>query len=147
MRWAPSRQPLEASVQFPQDLHYTESHEWARLGSAGPEGSADITVGITELAQDSLGELVYVELPSVGRAVQAGESCAVVESTKAASDVYAPVAGAVVEVNEALRTEPQRVNQEPYAGGWLFKIRPSQADPLASLLSVEAYTAGPGKGA
>jgi len=141
MRWAPSRQPLEAPVQFPQDLRYTESHEWAKLDSG------DVIVGITELAQDSLGELVYVELPSVGRAVQAGESCAVVESTKAASDVYAPLAGEIVAVNDALSAEPQRVNQEPYAGGWLFKIRPAQADPLASLLSVEAYTAGPGKGA
>jgi glycine cleavage system H protein len=141
MRWAPSRQPLEAAVQFPQDLRYTESHEWAKLDSG------EITVGITELAQDSLGELVYVELPAIGRAVTAGEACAVVESTKAASDVYAPIAGEVVAVNEALGSEPQLVNEAPYAGGWLFKIRPAQADPLAGLLTVAAYTAGPGKGA
>ncbi|CAM8631837.1 GcvH Glycine cleavage system H protein (lipoate-binding) [Burkholderiales bacterium] len=141
MRWAPSCQPLEAVVQFPQDLRYTESHEWAKLDSG------EITVGITELAQDSLGELVYVELPTMGRIVSAGEACAVVESTKAASDVYAPIAGEVVAVNDALSSEPQLVNEAPYAGGWLFKIRPSQPDPLSALLSVEAYTAGPGKGA
>jgi glycine cleavage system H protein len=128
-------------VQFPQDLRYTESHEWAKLDSG------EVIVGITELAQDSLGELVYVELPALGRTVQAGESCAVVESTKAASDVYAPVAGEVVAVNDSLGTEPQRVNQEPYSGGWLFRIRPAQSDALAGLLSVEAYTAGPGQGA
>ncbi|MEY2776870.1 MAG: hypothetical protein RLY30_968 [Pseudomonadota bacterium] len=128
-------------MQFPQDLRYTESHEWAKLDSG------EVIVGITELAQDSLGELVYVELPALGRTVQAGESCAVVESTKAASDVYAPVAGEVVAVNDSLGTEPQRVNQEPYSGGWLFRIRPAQSDALAGLLSVEAYTAGPGQGA
>lgn len=128
-------------MQFPQDLRYTESHEWAKLDSG------EITVGITELAQDSLGELVYVELPTMGRIVSAGEACAVVESTKAASDVYAPIAGEVVAVNDALSSEPQLVNEAPYAGGWLFKIRPSQPDPLSALLSVEAYTAGPGKGA
>lgn len=141
MRWAPSRLPLEASVQFPQDLRYTESHEWAKLDAG------DITVGITELAQDSLGELVYVELPAVGRVVQAGEACAVVESTKAASDVYAPVGGEVVAVNSDLGGEPQLVNQAPYSGGWLFKIRPVDVGAVESLLSVEAYTAGPGKGA
>lgn len=123
-------------MEFPDHLRYTLSHEWA---SQEPDG--DVLVGISALAQDSLGELVYVELPSVGKSVAAGEACAVVESTKAASDVYAPIAGEVTAVNEALRNEPQTVNAAPYTEGWLFRIRPAAGADLSALLSAQDYQA------
>jgi glycine cleavage system H protein len=123
----------------PASLRYTASHEWLR-----DNGDGTATVGITFHAQDALGELVYVELPAVGRSLGAGEACVVVESTKAASDVYAPVAGEVVEVNGALADAPQTVNESPYEAGWLFRIRVSDASQLASLMSVADYGAGPG---
>jgi glycine cleavage system H protein len=125
-------------MNFPSDLRYTASHEWARVE---PDGL--ITVGITELAQDSLGELVYVELPAVGRQFQSGDSAAVVESTKAASDVYCPVAGEVAAINEDLSQNPQTVNESPYEKGWLYKIKPTQAASaaVASMLDAEAYKA------
>ena len=123
----------------PSDLKYTPTHEWLR-----DNGDGTATVGITFHAQDALGELVYVELPKAGRAVGAGESCVVVESTKAASDVYAPVAGEVVEVNAALADAPQTVNESPFDAGWLFRIRLSDPAQLAALLSASDYTAGPG---
>jgi glycine cleavage system H protein len=126
-------------VNFPADLRYTASHEWVRLESDGT-----LTVGITDLAQDSLGELVYVDLPALGKTVTAGESCAVVESTKAASDVYAPIAGEVIATNEALSGAPQTVNESPYETGWLFKLQPASAGAEQALLTVEQYTAGPG---
>ena len=119
---------------IPADLRYTATHEWVR---PGPDGIA--TVGITEFAQDHLGELVYVELPEVGRALAQGEACAVVESTKAASDVYAPVAGLVVEANTALMAAPQTVNESPYESGWLFKVRLSDDSPLGSMLDAAKY--------
>ena len=125
----------------PSDLRYTSSHEWLRLGA---DGTA--TVGITFHAQDALGELVYVELPEVGRTLAQGESCVVVESTKAASDVYAPVAGEVLAVNPALAEAPQTVNESPYGDGWLFRIRPSEPAQIDALLSADAYAAGPGAG-
>lgn len=112
----------------PSDLRYTATHEWVR-----PQADGLATVGITDFAQDHLGELVYVELPDVGRALAQGEACAVVESTKAASDVYSPVAGLVVEVNAQLAAAPQTVNESPFDAGWLFRVRlsdPSQADAL-----------------
>ncbi|HMM51375.1 MAG: glycine cleavage system protein GcvH [Burkholderiales bacterium] len=125
----------------PANLRYTASHEWLRLEA---DGSA--TVGITFHAQDALGELVYVELPDVGRQLAQGESCVVVESTKAASDVYAPVAGEVLEVNPALAEAPQTVNESPFDKGWLFRMRPSEPAQIDALLDAAAYAAGPGAG-
>ena len=121
-------------MNFPNDLHYTASHEWVRT-----EADGTLTVGITDLAQDSLGELVYVDLPAIGRSLAAAESCAVVESTKAASDVYSPVAGEVVAVNDALSGAPQSVNESPYESGWLFKLKPATAGAEKALLSVDQY--------
>lgn len=121
-------------MNFPQELRYTASHEWVRL-----EADGSLTVGITDLAQDSLGELVYVELPAVGRTVTAKESCAVVESTKAASDVYAPIAGEVIATNDQLSSEPQSVNESPYDAGWLFRIKPATSGAEQALLTVDQY--------
>lgn len=118
----------------PSDLKYTDSHEWVRRE---PDGTC--TVGITAHAQDALGELVYVELPADGRRLAKGEACVVVESTKAASDVYAPVAGTVVAVNAALADAPQTVNASPYGDGWLFRLAPDDAAQLDALLSADAY--------
>ena len=126
-------------MNFPADLRYTASHEWVRLESDGT-----LTIGITDLAQDSLGELVYVDLPALGKNVAAGDSCAVVESAKAASDVYAPVAGEVIATNEALSGAPQTVNESPYETGWLFRLKPAAAGAEQALLTMEQYTAGPG---
>lgn len=126
-------------MQNPSDLRYTASHEWLR-----DNGDGTATVGITFHAQDALGELVYVELPEAGRQVAAGEACVVVESTKAASDVYAPLAGEIVEANAALADAPQTVNEAPYAAGWLFRIKLADSGAIASLLSADEYTAGPG---
>jgi glycine cleavage system H protein len=123
----------------PSDLRYTDSHEWVR-----DNGDGTFTVGITEHAQEALGELVYVELPQAGRALGKGEACAVVESTKAASDVYAPVAGTVVAANGALADAPQSVNTAPYGDGWLFTLKPADAAALSGLMTADAYDAGPG---
>lgn len=123
----------------PTDLKYAASHEWLRRESDGT-----VTIGITHHAQDALGELVYVELPEVGRKVAQGEACVVVESTKAASDVYAPVTGEVVAVNDTLSDAPQTVNEAPFADGWLFRIRPDDASQIDGLLDADAYAAGPG---
>jgi glycine cleavage system H protein len=129
----------EPEMQNPDDLKYTASHEWLR-----DNGDGTATVGITFHAQEALGELVYVELPEPGRAVAAGEACVVVESTKAASDVYAPVDGLVVETNAALVATPQSVNESPCGDGWLFKMRVTNPAQLAKLLSAAEYEAGPG---
>ena len=118
----------------PADLRYTPSHEWLRQESDG-----SLTVGITAHAQEELGDLVYVELPEPGRALKAGEACCVVESTKAASDVYAPVSGTVVEVNSALADKPETINEDAYGEGWLFVLESSDADQLAELLSPDDY--------
>lgn len=126
-------------MQNPADLKYTASHEWVR-----DHGDGTVTVGITFHAQDALGELVYVELPDAGRQVSAGEACVVVESTKAASDVYAPLAGEIIAVNPVLADAPQTVNEAPFTDGWLFTLRLTDAAQLADLLSADAYTAGPG---
>lgn len=119
----------------PAELKYAASHEWARL-----EGDI-VTVGITDHAQDALGDLVYVELPTVGDQISAGDEAGVVESVKAASDIYAPVSGEIVEVNEALADAPETVNSEPYAGGWLYKIKASDVSELDKLLSAAEYEA------
>lgn len=126
-------------MSSPADRQYTESHEWVR---ANPDGT--VTVGITAHAQDALGELVYVELPEPGRALGAGEACAVVESTKAASDVYSPIAGEVVSVNGDLGDAPQTVNSDPFEAGWLFTLKPADPAALGGLLSADAYDNGPG---
>jgi len=121
-------------MNFPPQLFYTASHEWVR-----PESDGTVTVGITDLAQDSLGELVYVELPATGRHVTAAEPCAVVESTKAASDVYAPIAGEIIAINDTLSSTPQSVNESPYDSGWLFKLKPASLGAEKALLSVDQY--------
>ncbi len=121
-------------MNIPGDLKYVESHEWVK-----DNGDGTATVGITAIAQDQLGELVYVELPKVGKNYTKGTACAVVESTKAASDVYAPVSGDVVAVNEALGDAPQTVNEAPYEGGWLFKIKMSNAGEMSGLMDAAAY--------
>jgi glycine cleavage system H protein len=122
-------------MKLPADLKYTASHEWIRNE---PDGT--LTVGITDHAQAALGDLVFLELPKAGRQVKAGEAVAVVESVKAASDVYAPVSGEVVASNEAIAGTPEAVNQDAY-GAWLFRIRPSDAAELAKLLDSQAYQA------
>jgi glycine cleavage system H protein len=120
------------ALENPADLKYTETHEWVRTN---PDGT--VTVGITDHAQAALGEMVYVELPDVGRKVARGESLIVVESTKAASDAYAPLAGEIVAVNEALADAPQQVNEDPYGTGWLIQIRPSDTAGPGSYCAVD----------
>jgi glycine cleavage system H protein len=117
----------------PEDLKYTEQHEWVSV-----DGDI-ITMGITDFAQDALGDLAYVELPEVGKSVKAGDAFLVVESVKSASDVYAPVSGEVVAVNDALEGEPQRINESPYEAGWLCKIKASDVSELDALLDAAAY--------
>jgi glycine cleavage system H protein len=120
----------------PDDLKYTKSHEWVRVNDDGT-----IVVGITDHAQDLLGDMVYIEVPEAGTTVAAEEACAVVESVKAASDVYSPVAGEVVEGNEGLADAPETVNNDPYGEGWLMKLKPASMDDVAALMDAEAYTA------
>lgn len=119
---------------IPSHLHYTESHEWV---SSEDDDSARI--GISDHAQQELGDLVYVELPAVGDELEQGDPCAVVESVKAASDIYAPVSGKVIAVNEDLDADPALINTEPYEGGWLFQLELSDRDELDGLKSAEAY--------
>lgn len=121
--------------EVPSELKYTESHEWLRV-----EDDALVTVGITDHAQELLGDLVFVELPETDAEFSAGDECCVVESVKAASDVYMPISGEIVEVNEALADEPEIINNSPYDNGWLFKIKPS-GDELDELMDAEAYQA------
>jgi glycine cleavage system H protein len=125
-------------MNVPAELFYTESHEWVRRESDGT-----VAVGITDHAQAALGDLVYVELPEVGRKVQARDAVAVVESVKAASDVYAPVAGEIVAVNDALKSSPEQVNSDAY-GAWLYKLRPDDAGSVGKLLTPDAYVASVG---
>lgn len=120
-------------MQIPDNLKYAKTHEWARLDDDGL-----VTVGITDHAQELLGDLVYVESPELGRKVAAGDACAVVESVKAASDVYAPIAGEVVAVNEELASTPEKINQDPY-GAWLFKLKPKNAADLDKLFDAARY--------
>jgi glycine cleavage system H protein len=120
-------------MNIPADLKYTESHEWVRVESDG-----SLTVGITEYAQDALGDIVFVELPQVGKAFTAGDDAAVVESVKAASDIYAPVSGTVTAVNQATADTPESINEDAYAA-WLFKLQPSDASAVNGLLDAAAY--------
>lgn len=119
----------------PSELKYASSHEWARL-----EEDGTVTVGITDHAQDALGDVVYVETPEVGDTLDAGDEAGVVESVKAASDIYSPISGEVLEINEALEEEPQLVNSDPYNDGWFFKLKPTDAADLDNLMSAEEYT-------
>ena len=120
--------------EIPGDLKFLKSHEWARV-----EGDGKVTVGISDHAQGLLGDLVYVELPNVGDTLEQGAAAAVVESVKAASDVYAPVAGTVVEVNAALSDKPETINEDAYGEGWLFVIEASEPEQLNELLSPDDY--------
>jgi glycine cleavage system H protein len=120
-------------MSIPDNLKYTRTHEWARLDDDGL-----VTVGITHHAQDLLGDMVFVENPPERKKVEAGDECAVVESVKAAADVYAPIAGEVVAVNKDVEGAPERINQDPY-GAWMFKIRPNDAGDLAGLLTPAQY--------
>lgn len=120
--------------EIPTDLKYVSSHEWARL-----EEDGTVTVGISDHAQQALGDVVYVEHPEIGQTVSAGSEAGVVESVKAASDIYAPVGGSIVAVNEALEDAPETVNQDPYGDGWFFKIEPDDPAELDQLLDADAY--------
>jgi glycine cleavage system H protein len=120
--------------ETPSELRYRESHEWVR-----DEGDGTVVVGISDHAQESLGDMVYVELPEPGMSYDQGEACAVVESVKAASDIYAPVTGEVIEANPALEDSPELVNSEPYGDGWLMRMQVSDASQLDGLLSAEDY--------
>ena len=120
-------------MNIPQDLHYTESHEWIRK-----EADGTITVGITDHAQEALGDIVFLELPEVGKAVNAGDACAVVESVKAASDIYAPLSGEVIANNDEAVSAPESVNSDAY-NSWLFNIKPADISKLDALLSADAY--------
>jgi glycine cleavage system H protein len=124
------------SENVPGDLRYTRSHEWVRTNADGT-----VDVGITDHAQHALGDMVFAETPDVGRTVAAGDACAVVESVKAASDVYAPIAGTVVASNGALAGQPELLNQEPYGAGWLMKLKPANAADAGGLMDAAAYQA------
>ena len=120
--------------EIPGDLKFLKSHEWARV-----EGDGKVTIGISDHAQGLLGDLVYVELPTVGDRVEAGNACAVVESVKAASDVYSPVTGKVVEVNAALSDKPETINEDAYGDGWIFVVEAEEPEQLNELLDPDAY--------
>jgi glycine cleavage system H protein len=126
-------------LELPENLKYTSSHEWV-----ADNGDGTVTIGITAHATEQLGELVYVELPKAGTRVERGGTCAVVESTKAASDVFAPVSGEVIDANAELGRQPQLVNDSPYEKGWLFKLKVAQKGELAELLGRDAYAKSAG---
>lgn len=123
---------MESNI--PADLRYTRSHEWVRKNADGT-----VTIGVTDHAQHALGDVVFVETPQAGRVLAAGEACAVVESVKAASDVYAPVAGTVVAANGVLADAPERVNSDPYGDGWLWRLAPVEDAAAAALLEPAEY--------
>ncbi|MFV0477995.1 MAG: glycine cleavage system protein GcvH [Parahaliea sp.] len=120
--------------QIPSELKYASSHEWARL-----EEDGTVTVGITDHAQEALGDVVFVELPTVGDTLAAGDEAGVVESVKAASDIYAPIGGEVIAANTHLEDEPETVNADPYNNGWFYKLQPSDAAELDKLLNADSY--------
>jgi glycine cleavage system H protein len=121
-------------MSIPNELKYTSDHEWVRL-----EGE-DFVIGITDHAQDSLGDVTFVELPDIGARFEDKAVFGVVESVKAASDLYMPVTGEIIEVNDSLNDSPEKVNSDPYGNGWMIKIRPDQADSIGSLLDADAYS-------
>lgn len=120
-------------MSIPTQLKYTKSHEWVKS-----ENDGTVTVGITQHAQELLGDMVFVELPKIGRTLAQKEECAVVESVKAAADVYSPIAGEVIAVNSELESSPEKINQDPYQA-WIFKLKPANAADLASLLDAQGY--------
>lgn len=122
--------------QIPADLRYAKSHEWVK-----PLADGTVEIGISDHAQAALGDLVFVEVPSVGRALAAGEACAVVESVKAASDVYSPIAGTVTAANAELASAPELINQDPYGGGWMIRVKPVDPRAIDTLLSAPDYEA------
>ena len=124
-----------SDLEYPSGLRYTAEHEWVRV-----DGDT-VRVGITSFAQEALGDVVYVSLPTVGDAVVAGDTCGEVESTKSVSDLYAPVTGEVTAVNSALDSTPELVNSDPYGEGWMYELRVSDAGVLDTLMDVDAYTA------
>jgi len=119
---------------IPSELRYRETHEWVRL-----EDDGSVVVGISDHAQEALGDMVFVELPEPGMSYAQGDACAVVESVKAASDIYAPVSGEIIDFNRALEDDPALVNSDPYGDGWLFSINPENPDELDNLLSASQY--------
>jgi len=121
--------------KVPAELKYSKSHEWVQ-----DNGDGTVTVGITDHAQEALGDLVFVELPEIGRTVALEEACAVVESVKAASDIYSPLSGEVTEVNADLVDAPEGINEDPYGAGWIFRLRLANAGEIAGLLDADAYT-------
>ena len=121
--------------EIPGDLKFLSSHEWARL-----EDDGTVTVGISDHAQDLLGDIVFIELPEVGKEVEAEGDAAIVESVKAASDVYTPISGEIIEVNSALEEQPETVNGSPYDDGWFFNVMPINVDEMSDLLSPEEYS-------
>jgi len=121
---------------IPSELLYAKSHEWVK-----DEGDDIVTVGITDHAQELLGDLVFVELPEIGDIIEAGGEAGVVESVKAASDIYSPVSGEIIEINEDLVDSPEMINEQPYDGGWIYKLRLSQPSEMDELLNEEAYLA------
>lgn len=123
-------------AKCPEDLYYIDTHQWAR-----PESDGTATVGITDHAQEALGDVVYVELPKVGDAVTANSQTGIVESVKAASDVFAPLSGTVVAINERLIDQPESINDDPYGEGWFYRLELSDAEQIASLMSASAYSA------
>ena len=124
---------------YPEDLKYTSEHEWVRTPV---EASGSVRIGITDFAQEALGDIVYVSLPQVGDQVTAGETCGELESTKSVSDIYAPVTGEVVATNGGLDSTPELVNNDPYEGGWLFEVVPADAAQVDGLMDANAYQAG-----
>ena len=126
---------------FPENLKYTTEHEWVRTPG---EAEGSVRVGITEFAQDALGDIVYVSLPQVGDSVTAGDTCGELESTKSVSDIYAPVSGEVVAVNGTLDSTPELVNTDPYEAGWLFEVSVADQSQIESLMDADAYQAGLG---
>jgi len=125
-----------SELEYPQDLRYTPEHEWVRA-----EADGVVRVGITAFAQDALGDVVYVSLPTVGVSVSAGDPCGEVESTKSVSDLYAPLSGQIVAVNEALDSAPELVNSDPYGLGWMYDVKLTDTGAAESLLDLEAYRA------
>lgn len=123
-------------AEFPGDFRYASTHEWALL-----EDEGTVKVGISDHAQEALGDVVYVEMPVLGQVVEAGGEAGVVESVKAASDIYAPVSGEIVEINEALEDAPEKVNESPFDEGWFFRIKPTDLSELSQLLDAAAYEA------
>lgn len=128
-----------SDLQYPADLRYTTDHEWVK-----DQGDGVVRVGITAFAQDALGDVVYVSLPGVGDSVAAGDACGEVESTKSVSDLYAPLAGEVTAVNDALDATPELVNSDPYGEGWMYEMKLEDADALQGLQDVDTYTASLG---